>query len=124
MSFPDATKAQDLGPERLKPDQGTPILDASVEAEGPATPLCSGRAHNDVTRERILAWLAEGVREVTWALCSLPPDRWAEAPPAGLGGWPALRHVQHLALREMHHLVPTLRQALGDSTFEAPAWST
>jgi hypothetical protein len=124
MSFRDATKPQDLEPERLKPDQGTPILDASVEAEGPATPLCSGRAPNDVTRARILAWLGEGVREVTWALCSLPRERWAEAPPAGLGGWPALRHIQHLALREMHQVVPTLRQALGESAAEATAWST
>ena len=32
-------------------------------------------------RARILAWLAEGAREVTWALCTLPGERWALVPP-------------------------------------------
>jgi hypothetical protein len=123
MSFRDATKPQDLEPERLKPAQGAPILDASVEAEGPAPDLCSGRAQDDVARERILAWLAEGVREVTWALCSLPRERWAASPPARVGHWAALRHVRHLALTETHQVLPSVRQALGESAAEAPVLS-
>jgi hypothetical protein len=124
MSFRDATKPQDLEPERLKPGQGAPILDASVEAEGPATDLCSGRAQYLATRERIMAWLAEGVREVTWALCSLPRERWAAEPPAPFGSWPALRHVRHLALRETHQVLPQVRQALGESASDSRAYST
>lgn len=124
MSFRHATKPQDLEPERLKPGQGAPILDASVEAEGPATDLCSGRAQNAVTRERIMAWLAEGVRELTWALCSLPRERWAAEPPVLLGSWPALRHIRHLALRETHQVLPHVRQALGESPSDVPAYST
>ena len=124
MSFRDATKPQDLEPERLKPDQGAPILDASVEAEGPAPDLCSGRAQNAVTRERIMAWLAEGVREVTWALCSLPRERWAAEPPEVLGTWPALRHLRHITLDETHQVLPQVRQALGASPTDAPAYST
>src|SRR5579872_1359665 len=115
MSFRDATRPQDLGPERLNPVQGAPILDASVEAEGRATDLCTGHASRDAVRARILVWLAEGSREVTWALCSLPRERWAIVPPVGLGSWSALRHVRHLALREMHQLLPTLRRAQGES---------
>ncbi|MBV9132607.1 MAG: hypothetical protein JO318_07900 [Chloroflexi bacterium] len=122
MSFRDATKPQDLEPERLKPDQGTPTLNPSVEAERPATPLCTGRAPNDLVRERILAWLAEGVREVTWALCSLPREHWAESPPTA-NEWTALQRVRDLALREAHQLLPTVRQALGESAAAAPAWS-
>ena len=124
MSFRHATKPQDLEPERLKPGQGAPILDPSVEAEGPAPDLCSGRAQNVATRERILAWLAEGMREVTWALCSLPRERWAAEPPVLVGSWPALRHVRHLALRETHQVLPQVRQALGESPADAPAYST
>ena len=100
MSSRDATRPQDLGPERLNPAQGAPILDPSVEAEGRATDLCTGPAPREFARARILAWLAEGAREVTWALCWLPRERWAEAPPVGLGDWPALRHVRHVALHE------------------------
>jgi hypothetical protein len=124
MSFRHATKPQDLEPERLKPGQGAPILDASVEAEGPATDLCSGRDQNAVTRERIMAWLAEGVREVTWALSSLPRERWAAEPPVLLSSWPALRHLRHLALRERHQVLPQVRQVLGESSGDAPAYST
>jgi hypothetical protein len=113
MSSPDATRPQDLGPERLKPAPGAPILDASVEAEGRATDLCTDRAPLDVTRERILTWLAEGAREVTWALCWLPRERWADLPPLGLGDWPALRHVGHLVQHETHQILPAVRQALG-----------
>lgn len=123
MSFRDATRPQDLEPERLKPAEGTPILDPSVEAEGPATNLCTGRAPNDGNRSRILAWLAEGVREVTWALCSLPRERWTAVPPRQLGDWPALRHIRHLALRETHQVLPTVCQILGESSPETKVLS-
>src|SRR5438105_8836402 len=112
MSFRDATKAQNLGPDGLKPVKGAPILDPSVEAKGPASDLCTAPPGGG--RARILAWLAEGTREVTWALCSLPPERWAEAPPPGLSDWPALRHARHLALREAQVTLPAVRQVLGD----------
>src|SRR5215831_11854785 len=119
MSFRDATRPQDLGPERLKPDQGPPILDPSVEAEERATDLCTGRAPRDVARERILAWLAEGAREVTWALCWLPRERWAVQPPVRLGDWSALHHVRHVAFDETHRILPAVRQALGEATPES-----
>jgi hypothetical protein len=121
MSSRDATRPQDLGPERLKPAQGTPILDPSVEAEGRAADLCTGPAPRDVARAHILAWLAEGAREVTWALCWLPRERWAEQPPVRLGDWPALRHVRHVALHETHTLLPAVRQALGETAVESSA---
>ena len=76
MSFRDATKPQDAGPDRLKPVPGTSILRASVEAKR-VSDLCTGAAAPDGARERILAWLAEGAREVSWALCSFPRERWA-----------------------------------------------
>jgi hypothetical protein len=72
----------------------------------------------DGARGRILAWLAEGAREVTWALCSLPRERWAIDPPGRLGEWPALRHARHLALRESHLTLPTVRHALGEVAAE------
>jgi len=112
MSFGDATKAQDLGPDGLKPVQGAPILDPSVEAKGPPSDLCTAPA--DGGRARILVWLAEGAREVTWALCSLSRERWTEIPPSGLSDWPAWRHVRHLALREAQVTLPAVRQVLGD----------
>jgi hypothetical protein len=68
--------------------------------------------------------LAEGAREVTWALCSLPRERWAASPPLGPGDWPALRHVQSVAARESQHVLPLVRQALGESASAAPALST
>ena len=120
MSFRDATRPQDLGPDRLKPAEGAPILDPSVEAEGRTTDLCTAPAPRDVNRARLLIWLAEGPREVTWALCSLAPEHWASAPPRGLGDWAALRHIRHLALRQAHALLPTVCQAVGDP---ATAWS-
>jgi hypothetical protein len=123
MSFRDAIKPQDLGPERLKPAEGAPILDPSVEAEGPAPDLCSGRALRETARERILVWLAEGVREVTWALCSIPRERWAATPPLQLGDWPALRHLQHLTLRESQRVLPAVQQALGEPATDAPVSS-
>jgi hypothetical protein len=113
MSFRDATKPQDLGPDRLKPVPGTSILRASVEAKR-VSDLCTGAAVQDGARERILAWLAEGAREVSWALCSFPRERWAESPPTRLSPWPALRHARHLALRETYLTLPTVRHALGD----------
>jgi hypothetical protein len=117
MSFRDPTRAQHLGPDRLKPVTGTPILRPSVEAKR-VSDLCTGAAAPDGARERILAWLAEGAREVTWALCSLPRERWAEPPPARLSDWPALRHARFLALRETHVTLPTVRHALGDVALE------
>jgi len=120
MSFRDGTKPQDPGPDRLKPVPGTPILRASVEVPRKRViDLCTSVAAPTGARERILAWLAEGAREVTWALCSLPRERWAEPPPSRLGGWPALRHARHLALRETHLTLPSVRQALGDVAAES-----
>src|ERR1700730_12828246 len=113
MSFSDAMKAQHLGPDRLKPVTGTPILRPSVEAKR-VSDLCTGAAAPNGARERILAWLADGAREVTWALCSLPRERWAAPPPARLGTLPVLRHARSLALREMHLTLPTVRVTLGE----------
>jgi hypothetical protein len=123
MSSRDATRPQDLGPERLKPAPGAPILDPSVEAEGRATDLCTDQAPRDVARERILTWLAEGAREVTWALCWLPRERWADLPPLELGDWSALRHVRHLALHETRQVLPAVRLALGETAAESPEHS-
>src|SRR5437667_191832 len=86
MSFRDATKPQYLGPDRLKPVTGTPILRASVEANR-VSDLCTGAATPNGARERILAWLADGAREVTWALCSLPRERWVASPPCRGSAW-------------------------------------
>jgi len=119
MSSRDATRPQDLGPERLKPAPGAPILDPSVEAEGRAADLCTDGAPLDVARERILVWLAEGAREVTGALCWIPRERWAAQPPARLGDWPVLRHVRHVALRETQHILPAVRQTLGEAAADA-----
>jgi hypothetical protein len=120
MSFRDATKSQYVGPDRLKPVPGTSILRASVEAKR-VSDLCTGAAAPDSARERILAWLAEGAREVSWALCSFPRERWAESPPTRLSAWPALRHARHLALRETYLTLPTVRHALGDEGEELPS---
>jgi len=118
MSFRNAIKPQYLAPDRLKPGTGTPILRASVEANR-VTDLCTAAAAPNGARERILVWLADGAREVTWALCSLPRERWAEPPPARLDAWPALRHARFLALREMHLTLPTVRHALGEVPADA-----
>jgi hypothetical protein len=119
MSLRNATEPQDLGPERLKPDRGARTLPASVEAR-PHADLCTGQGARQAVRERVLVWLGEGAREVSWALCSLPRERWVAPPPARPEQWPALRHVRHLALRETHLTLPAVRHALGD----APAPST
>src|SRR5690349_5962517 len=119
MSIGDATKAQDVGPDRLKPARGTRTLRASVEATGRASDLCSGTAPRAAIRERILVWLAEGAREVTWALCSLPREQWVTSPPHRPGDWPALRHARHLALREAHLTLPVVRQVLDAAPADA-----
>jgi hypothetical protein len=118
MSFRDAIKPQYLGPDRLNPVTGTPILRASVEAKR-MSDLCTGAAAPNGARERILAWLADGAREVTWALCSLPRERWVESPPGRLDAWPVLRHARFLALRETHVTLPSVRHALGEVAAEA-----
>jgi hypothetical protein len=120
MSFRDATNPQYVGPDRLKPASGTSILRASVEAKR-VSDLCTGAAAPDAARERILAWLADGAREVSWALCSFPRDRWAAPPPTRLSPWPALRHARHLALRETYLTLPTVRHALGDGAEGLPS---
>jgi hypothetical protein len=117
MSFRHVARPQHLGPDRLKPATGTPILRASVEAK-PVSDLCTSATTPNGAREHILRWLADGAREVTWALCSVPRERWAEVPPALLSDWSALRHARHLALRETHLTLPAVRQALGDTVEE------
>src|SRR5260370_9691246 len=117
MSFRDPTRAQHLGPDCLKPVPGTPILRASVEAKR-VSDLCTGAAAPNGARERILAWLADGAREVTWALCSLPRERWVESPPARLDEWPVLRHARFLPLRALHFTLPPVRHALGEVAAE------
>jgi hypothetical protein len=83
--------------------------------------LCTGPIAPDAVRGRILAWLAEGAREVSWALCALPRERWAAPPPAPLNPWPALRHARYLVLRETYLTLPTVRHALGDDTHSLPS---
>jgi hypothetical protein len=113
MSFGDIARPQHLGPDRLNPVSGTPILRASVEAKR-VSDLCTAAVGPNGARDGILRWLADGAREVTWALCSLPRAYWAEAPPGRVSDWPALRHARHLALRETHLTLPSVRHALGD----------
>jgi hypothetical protein len=52
---------------------------------------------------------------VSWALASLPRERWASTPPSGLDAWPALRHVRHLAVRETRQLLPAVARAMGET---------
>lgn len=113
MSSRDAQTPDRPAASRLKPAGDAPILRASVEAKR-VSDLCTGVAAPNGTRERILAWLADGAREVTWALCALPRERWAVPPPTRLSEWPALRHVRHLALRESRLTLPTVRYVLGE----------
>jgi hypothetical protein len=76
------------------------------------TDLWTGATALPRARERIFAWLAEGAREVSWALCSVPRERWTAQPPGDPNGWPALRHVWHLALRERHLTLPSVKLAI------------
>jgi hypothetical protein len=86
------------------------------------TDLCAGYTAQPSARERIFAWLAEGAREVSWALCTLPRERWTAQPPVELGPWPVLRHARHLVLREQHLTLPAVRSALdGALATEPPA---
>ncbi len=84
--------------------------------------LCAGTIGSGAARGHLLGWLAEGAREVGWALCSLPRERWTLAPAAPLGPWPALRHARYLALREQLVTLPAVRAQLGDAE-AAPASS-
>jgi hypothetical protein len=65
--------------------------------------------------------LAEGAREVTWALCSLPRERWTTPPPERLSAWPALRHVRHLMLHERLVTLPEVGYALDGAPRESPS---
>jgi hypothetical protein len=123
MSLRHVAGPQHLGPDRLKPVPGTPILRASVEAKR-VNDLCTAVASPNGARESILRWLAEGAREVAWALCSLPRERWTQSPPGRLSDWPVLRHARHLALRETHLTLPTVRRAMGDAADETLPTST
>jgi hypothetical protein len=115
MSSYHATRPQSAEPDRLNPVPGTHILGPSVEVvRSPVNDLCSA-PHTSAARERILTWLAEGPREVTWALCSLPRERWASTPSDRPGEWPVLRHAHHLALRDRCLTLPMVRRALGDT---------
>ena len=76
--------------------------------------LCAGPLPVGAIRGRILGWLAEGTREVSWALCSLPRERWTLDPPPSLGAWPALRHVRAMVLRDREVTLPSLRVLLGE----------
>ena len=82
MSFRDATQTTISWAGPLETGSRARLSSGpSVEAETGERPLHRAAAPA-VARERILAWLAEGAREVTWALCSLPRERWAEPPPS------------------------------------------
>ncbi|MDQ3810020.1 MAG: hypothetical protein M3336_06995, partial [Chloroflexota bacterium] len=72
-------------------------------------------------RGRLLGWLAEGAREVHWALCSLRRERWAAAPPPGLGPWPALRHVRYLVLSDRCLTLPAVGYAFGEDVGAKPS---
>ncbi|HYW86774.1 MAG TPA: hypothetical protein VFB50_03340 [Chloroflexota bacterium] len=84
--------------------------------------LCAGMVELVATRARLLGWLAEGAREVAWALCTLPRERWTVAPDAALAPWPALRHARYLGLRDQLVTLPAVRRHLGDAE-AAPASS-
>jgi hypothetical protein len=102
----------------LKPGPGTPILGPSVEAKA-VSDLCTEGGFAPDTRARLLTWLAEGARDVAWALCSLPRARWAEQPPAHLDEWPALRHARFLVLSDQQVTLPAVRHALGETSAAA-----
>jgi hypothetical protein len=80
------------------------------------TALCSSFSTDPhAVRARWLGWLAAGVRDVAWALCSIPSERWSAVPPrsdGGLGEWPPARHVRHLALYESRLIRPLVDAVL------------
>ncbi len=82
-----------------------------------ATPCQGALQEPFATRARLLAWLADGPRDLAAALCSLPRERWTRVPPedrrGSLGEWPALRHVRHVALYAERLWLPSVRVALG-----------
>ena len=95
------------------------------------TELCSRYvADPHATRARWLAWLAGGARDVAWALCSIPSERWTATPPVAdrLGEWPPARHVRHLALAEQRWFVPVVEAVLDERPLASPgvelAWRT
>jgi len=69
-------------------------------------------------RAHLVSWLAQGTRDIAWALASVPRSRWIEEPPtdqlAYLGTWSALRHVRHLSLGLSEATVPAVRFVLGE----------
>jgi hypothetical protein len=69
-------------------------------------------------RGHLVSWLAQGVRDVGWALASVPRSRWLLDPPPEqapiLGPWCALRHVHHLANDMALNTVPAVRFVLGE----------
>jgi hypothetical protein len=91
------------------------------------TGLCSSfSADPHAVRARWLAWLATGAREVAWALCSIPAERWLADPPAAdrfYGGWPPARHVSHLALTESRLILPVVDAVLEDRFENIPSRS-
>jgi hypothetical protein len=56
-----------------------------------------------------------------WAIRQVPADRLELTPPAGLGEWPALRHLHHLVWYEREEALPTMRLWLGGPPFEEDA---
>jgi len=69
-------------------------------------------------RGHLVSWLAQGTRDVAWALASVPRSRWIQEPPSDqielLGTWSALRHVRHLSLGLSEATVPAVRFVLGE----------
>ncbi len=103
--------------DRLDPGEKRAYPPARMFAVQGGDPCAGGSQSPAEARARLLTWLASGVRDVTWGLCSLPRDRWLAEPPAHLaetvGSWPALRHVRHLSLYAAQVWLPALRLALG-----------
>ena len=48
-----------------------------------------------------------------WAIRQVPLERLTQTPPAGLGEWPALRHLHHLVWYERELALPSMRIWLG-----------
>ena len=113
------TKTRSGVPDGLNPAGGTFTLRASAEAERVSEVFTEATLSTSVSRARLMAWLADGARGLTWALESLPRKRWAVEPPAELGEWCALRHVRHVALREARLTLPTIKNLVGELDTEA-----